>query len=462
MKLRPYQEADVERIKQVDCLGIFSEQRTGKTPTTIVGLWEKGVRRPVIICPASLVYNWAEEYKRWTGDPATVVESTKQDLTTWVEGALVINYEKLRATKKTTGMWQAVLDAKPEAVIIDEAHRIKTRPTRANKAYTTRAVFKLKKIPIRLALTGTPAYNKPQDLYNILHFLFPRQYTSYWNWIEEYFEQRPKWTPNGMSTDIIGIAPAKKEVFQQNLDILCIMHKRKEVMSWLEDMPDPTVIKLPCTKQQKKYIDDLEQWFETDGIITQGVLDNLIRIRQVCGAPEILGLKGRSPKIDWLQQYVKDFPEKSILVFSNSRKLLELAQPKVKGSFIVSGAIGLRDRQHAVKNFQEGKTKVLLIQTQAGKEGLTLDQADVTIFLDTYPPAADYTQAKDRMVATTPERNKPKELIHVMMGNTYDEVMYQLVKNNIDATAVINDYYRYIKERKEEHNGKNVKKCPEL
>lgn len=385
MKLRPYQEADVERIKQVNCIGIFSEQRTGKTPTTIRGLWEKGVRRPVIVCPASLVYNWAEEYTTWTGDPSTVVDSTSFDLTTWVEGALIINYEKLRDTKNKVGMWKEVLKAKPEAVVIDEAHRIKTRPTHSVKAYTTRAVFKLKAVPIRVALTGTPAHNKEEEVFNILHFLFPKQYPSYWNWIEKYFQQGSKWTPNGMATEILGIDPDKLNEFQSTLDIHAIQHKRKDVMTWLDDAPDPINIKLPLTKQQRKHIDDLEQFFETDGLMTQGILDTLLRVRQICGAPEILGLKGKSPKIEWIKQYVQDFPNKSILVFSNSRKLLELIHPKIKGSKIISGGIKMTQRQEAVRRFQSGDCKVLLIQTQAGKEGLTLDSADVTIFLDTYP-----------------------------------------------------------------------------
>ena len=92
---------------------------------------------------------------------------------------------------------------------------------------------------------------------------------------------------------------------------------------------------------------------------------------------------------------------------------------------------------------------MLLCQTQACKEGLTLDTADVSIFLDTYPPCADYLQARDRMIATTPERNKPKEIIHVMMQGTYDEKMYRLVDKNIDEASLINDYKKYIAERRE-------------
>ena len=107
-----------------------------------------------------------------------------------------------------------------------------------------------------------------------------------------------------------------------------------------------------------------------------------------------------------------------------------------KAELIISGPI-----------FQTNKTNILLLQTQTVKEGLTLDNADVSIFLDTYPPASDYSQAKDRMIPTVETHVKEQELIHVMMKDSYDERLYNLVKNNISATDVINDYKNYLKER---------------
>ena len=106
-----------------------------------------------------------------------------------------------------------------------------------------------------------------------------------------------------------------------------------------------------------------------------------------------------------------------------------------------------------VEDFQNGTVKIMLCQTQACKEGLTLDAADTSIFLDVYPPSADYLQAKDRMVATAQENVKPKKLIHVMLQDTYDVQTYRLVERNVSETAIINDYKKYIQERRKV-NGK--------
>jgi len=51
------------------------------------------------------------------------------------------------------------------------------------------------------------------------------------------------------------------------------------------------------------------------------------------------------------------------------------------------------------------------------------------------------------MIPTVEMHVKEQELIHVMMKDSYDERLYNLVKNNISATDVINDYKNYLKER---------------
>ena len=41
MELREYQKEDVAKMLQMDCIGNFSEQRTGKTPTTCASLAQR-------------------------------------------------------------------------------------------------------------------------------------------------------------------------------------------------------------------------------------------------------------------------------------------------------------------------------------------------------------------------------------------------------------------------------------
>ena len=110
MKLREYQEEDVQRLMTRSAMGVFNEPRTGKTPTSIVAMQRKGVQRLLVVCPASIAYKWKEEYKLWTNKEAYVIDSAtkfnKKDTLIPDTSCIIINYEKLRDTEKYKGAWK--------------------------------------------------------------------------------------------------------------------------------------------------------------------------------------------------------------------------------------------------------------------------------------------------------------------------------------------------------------------
>lgn len=448
--LRDYQQQDVDRIVENKTIANFSEQRTGKTPTTCVALEKLNAKKILIICPASMMYVWKNEYETWTTGAAIVTDSTKFDYAKYKKEDVVIitNFEKVRMG--TVGETLAKLNF--DAVVVDEAHRMKNR-----KRLTYKAIKKLKNSSIKIALTGTPAPNKPWEVWAILNWLFPIQFSSFWRFMEAYF-----YVPmNGFGADLdrARYTPEGAKALAEVMKTISVQHKRSEVMPWLTEVT-PTCVKLPCNKSQLKAVKELQEHFEYKHIITRNIMENLVRVRQIYADPGILNLPGASPKIVWLKQYVADYPEKNIIVFSNSTKFLLRVYEELKLHVLwvrlIFGKTSAKCRADIVQEFQcKGTGKLVLIQTQCGKEGLTLDNADVTIFLDIFPPAADYQQAKDRMIAVTPEHDKPKELIHVMMKDTYDESLYRLVNANMNDTEIINDYAKVIK-RYESLHGSNT------
>jgi SNF2 family DNA or RNA helicase len=112
---------------------------------------------------------------------------------------------------------------------------------------------------------------------------------------------------------------------------------------------------------------------------------------------------------------------------------------------VYDGSTDLKERSVLINEFQSGKIDLLVIQIDAGKEGITLDRAEKIIFLDQVPPASDIQQAQDRFIATTEDKAAvPKEIIYLMMADTYDEVLYDLVEQRAAATDIINNYKYYI------------------
>ena len=84
-------------------MGCFNEQRTGKTPTSLVTLDTEGHKKILIVTVASAIFQWRDEFERWTGRPCIVVNGTKsqreKQIESWTDG-LVISYDSLKEITK--------------------------------------------------------------------------------------------------------------------------------------------------------------------------------------------------------------------------------------------------------------------------------------------------------------------------------------------------------------------------
>ena len=452
-KLRPYQVEDINKLLQYDCGACFNEQRTGKTPIAIMTMEVRQPDKTLIVCPASMLYPWRDAYKFWTGKDALVCVGTpKQRLKivdSWEHGPLIISYGCLKETIRTGGMLPYIMDKYPTACIADEAHHFKCPSTA-----TAKAMYQLSKVcRYRLALTGTPATNKPVDVFGILHWLYPKEFRSYWNFVNDNFRTYKQYTGfQKYHLEIGDWLPTRQAIMTAYLDKFTTQRKRKDVMPWLPPK-DYLKVRLPATTLQNKYLNELNEYFETENVVTQTVLDRMIRERQICVSPHILELKGTSPKIDWIVDFLKDYPEKKVLIFSKFKKGIEilhqtLYEKRIIGQ-VITGEVSPKMRSVIVNNFQNNAYHYLILQIDACKEGLTLDNADVEIFLDSYPPAADIQQAEDRFVATTPDKkDKPHQIIQLMLADTYDEECYNLVERRASSIECINSYIDYINTRR--------------
>lgn len=448
-ELRPYRLEDIEFLSSIKCSGCFNEQRTGKTPTSLKTFEKQGHKRILIITPGSALYQWADEYEKWLGRPCLVAVGTlkkrQKIIEQWTDG-LVISYDSFKQTQTAPGVVNEILAMKPEAVILDEAHRIKDTRSAACKAASA-----CKEIPYRMALTGTPAPNKQYEIFAILNWLYPQHFTSYWKFIGHFFKQHVRKNAMGQPYSDIGkFKLGKERELQTILSKISTQRKRIEVMPWLPKK-DYQQVKLPPTDLQKKYLEELEQFFETEHVVTMGILDRLIRYRQVCLHPALLDLKGESPKLNWIKQYIKDYPDKPIVIFSKFTSFIKILEKELKEEKVgvIIGETPMKDREDLRQKFQSGGLNVLIINIDAGKEALTLDRAEAIIFCDKYPPAGDIAQAEDRFIATTEEKaNKPHQIIELMIKGTYDEQIYKLVKKRAQDVDVINDYKKYLKGEK--------------
>ena len=460
--LRDYQKEDVKYLALRKSAGCFNEQRTGKTPTALTVMKVKGIKKLLIIAPASTLYNWSEECKRWFNKDAPVyvvdgqAHKRKKIIDNWKTGVLIISYECLRLNTRVKrdeygdiseleeigDINYIKLHKDIDGCILDEAHRIKN-----HKSRQAEALFSLSDIPIRLALSGTPAPGKQHEIYSILHWLYPTIFTGYWRFIDYYFDQFEEYGRD-RTYKVIGTFKRGKNVeMQQFLSAISTRRMRASVMPWLPDK-DRQVVKLPQTKEQVKYIKKLNENFEIEGteVDAINILAKIMKVRQILLAPKLLDLKGTSPKITWIKQYIADYPEKNILIFSNFTEWLKLLGKELNCKNFIIGETSKKDRELLKKQFQDGKIKLLLINIKAGKEGITLDNADTAIFTDKYPPVGDVQQAEDRFVATTKDKlHTGHTIIDLVMDHSYEMNILKMLESNASEVDLINNYVAYIK-----------------
>ena len=459
--LRKYQRDDAEFLASIPYSACFNEQRTGKTPTAleVIKLRRLQEERILIITTASSLFQWKEEYETWLGKNCVVCTGTPTNklkaIGSWTNG-LVVSLDSFKETASRSGLIEPILSREPKMVILDEAHKIKN-PKSAN----AKAVFKTRHIPYRLALTGTPAQGKPYDVFSILKFLFPSDFGSYWKFIDEYFEIQDNivWQngrPRKFKT-YDNFKPYKAEQLQELLNTFSTQRKRKDVMPWLPDKFYERV-RLSPTREQKKYLKDLEETYRTEDIVTTGILDRLVRCRQICLDPGLLNLQGKSPKTEWILQYLKDYPDEQIIIFSKfTSYLIKLSEQLQTSWALLVGSTPAKQRGKFIKDFQAGKFKVFLINVDAGKEALTLDAAETTIFTDKFPPIGSIEQAEDRFIASTEEKaHKAHKIIELMIADTFDEQIYKLLEKRKSETDIINNYNKYITERSKSNGRKST------
>ena len=147
----------------------------------------------------------------------------------------------------------------------------------------------------------------------------------------------------------------------------------------------------------------------------------------------MLNIEGDSAKLNWIHCYLEDNEDIKVMIFTKFKQaikyILEVIPDKYK-VFTLCGEDSVASREFKRKEFQNKKLKqaVVVAQIDVCKEGLTFDDADVSIFVDKYPPVNDIAQAEDRIISTTEDNIKEHTIIELVLKNTYDQELYKLIE----------------------------------
>ena len=337
----------------------------------------RAVRSVLVVCPASVKYQWDSEVRRFCDKSAVVIEgarSERQKLYTSDVFFKIVNYEAVVRDK------HALAGVEFDLVILDEAQRIKNWKTK-----TAQVVKRLNK-RYALVLTGTPLENRLEELFSIVQFLDNRLLGPMWDFEQRYLARDAE----GRLTGYQNLAEIR-----QRLAPIMLRRRKEDVLRELPPRVDNNLF-VGMTPQQfdphenyKKTIAEILQKKILTDIDYQRILICLNCMRMLCDSTWILDLETNfATKLEELRQLVPEVVEggKKALVFSCWERMTQLAARELDRLRIryvrFHGKIRPRERRHLVDEFMTDPKCLVFLSTDAGGVGLNLQAASTVINLD--------------------------------------------------------------------------------
>lgn len=415
---RQYQHAGVEYALQRDHAILGDAPGVGKTPECVMISNATEARRTLVVCPASLRYNWEREVWRWstTENVSTYVTATAKDGVSPEADYNIISYDLLR----NGGIFAGLMDVMWDHVILDEAHYLKD-PKGNKRTHAVCAPDGLASVSGRFTLaSGTILPNQPVECYNAVRL-------TCWNAIDcmslESFRDHYYGEGSGFVTGIYTSTDERGDPVRKfgphwsqkvrnvprNLDELR-WRLRKHVMvrrlksQVLSELPPKQwqVTPLATTPAMRRAMKHpgwamAEHLFEMDpnGFAASVPIDGAVST-----AKRLLGESKIEATEDYVRQLLMEGREK-IVVGAWHRTVLDELRRLLSdlGVAYMDGSTSPKKKQAAVDQFQEDPdTAIILGQMIPLGEGWTLTAAEDVVLPEPYWVPGKNDQLFDRVL----------------------------------------------------------------
>lgn len=425
-------------LQVIALLTAFYQEKTEQKAAGNEGSGSELPLPSLIVCPASLVYNWGQEFARFSpGIRVLLIAGTAKERQEQLEeqmrmeaseGAQVIitSYDLLKRDR------EAYLGRTFEYEIIDEAQVIKNAKTQGAKA--------VKEISAnaRFALTGTPVENRLSELWSIFDFLMPGFLYSYRKFRERYE------LPIVKNQD-----PEALTALRRMTGPFVLRRLKKDVLRELPGKEERIVYSAASGRQQKLYTASALKLKEAlaggawSGNGKLEVLSQLMRLRQICCDPALCfeDYTGESAKLETCVSLIASASAAGhkILLFSQFASMLERIRERLLqegiSSHLLVGATPKEERSRMVQAFASDEVPVFLISLKAGGTGLNLTAADIVIHYDPWWNVAAQNQATDRAYRIGQE--KPVTVYKLILKDTIEENLLKLQNAKLALAAQV-------------------------
>jgi SWI/SNF-related matrix-associated actin-dependent regulator 1 of chromatin subfamily A len=410
-------------LRENERAALFDEQGLGKSKQLIDAIAAEieagSLDGALIVCPNGLKSTWADEIERFSTLPYAVFgagrKARRVAFRSLRAAFYVINYEAVAAELASL---RALLRFKSIALVLDESHRIKSPA-----AQVTKAVLALRADAARrYVLTGTPVANKPQDLWSQVFFLDDGEA------LGVTFEQfRARYcTADGGYKNV--------DELRERVAGLSLRRLKERTLQ----LPSKTFSRMQVAltgRQGQMYADmrnELELWVQSmsgEQVLkeAEAILARLVRLAQLASNPRLLDasydeVPAKFAVLDSLLFAYMDDPDQKVIVWTSFvDNICALAERyRAYNPVTLYGDMDTDSRDKSVKAFRgDKKVRLLVANPAAAREGLTLTEANVAIYLDRTFNLVDYLQSQDRIHRIS--QTRPCDIVLMVAQSTIDE-----------------------------------------
>lgn len=381
-ELKPFQRAGVRYLLERRRAFLADEQGLGKTIEAIATLEAAQAYPAIVVCPASLKLNWLRELASWLPDRSV------RSLAGYGDGSslepaevTVINYDILDARLPV------LLEATPQAVVIDEAHYCKNAAAKRTQA-VQRLTAAVPPEGLVLALTGTPVVNRPAELISQLRILgrledfgsgakFGARFRGADAYQRLHWHLRARCFVRRLKQDVLPQLPAKtRAIVPVELDNAAeYALAEHDLVAWLRSQP------LDLGELDAKVAAALRA-------------ERLVRLN----ALKLLAARGKlTAALAWIHDFCSS--GERLVVFARHREVQQAVLERFPDALHILGADSPSARDAALQGFQAPDrvgNQVIVCSMEVAGQGLTLTRSSNVVFLELDWTPAKHDQAEDR------------------------------------------------------------------
>jgi SNF2 family DNA or RNA helicase len=316
--LYPFQKVAVEFLYEVKRGLLALDIGTGKSLVSITSssilLNKNKIKNVLIICPATLKYNWAYEIAKFTNHSYNIISDNKNIRTEKYEidcDYTILNYDLLRFDN------EIIKNKKWGLIIADEVQRIKNY-----KAITTKEIKKIKS-EYFYALSGTPMEKSVMDLFTVMSTVNKCMFGNNGKSFSDRYQEK-------FGYQVLG--PKNLHEIDRKMEF-CMM--RREKRDVLDDLPEiiPIQYDIELTKEERKIYNKFKkEALDDDNNI--GILASIVKCREAADCINLVenGLeKIKSSKLEELNNILEEVCDrKKIVIFTQYEEMAKIIENNIK------------------------------------------------------------------------------------------------------------------------------------